>query len=253
MIDAFYIKDFPRGSSEELNSLAELLPICTDHLNTLNSSLGLIRRLKEIAANASSDILEPLSEIEIQGTFNAYLNLCFLDFIVIYKNALSAVHLWDDVYTLRQGYLLIYESIKTYNAHSKSLKRLCSKTPVTEEMFVALSGKLKKFRKDFDYDNNISEIRNYTIGHMDNDPVVFFNRISMFNAETAFAALREFVSVLISMLNLSEHIFVNYTKKIIKDSSFRLSGLEEYSIEIDTLLEALTKHTVLGSQGNNRF
>ncbi len=248
MNDQHYIKTFPRGDMKELESLEHLLPVCTDHLNTLHSSLSLIRRLKEIAAGAASDILEPISDIEAQGTFNAYLNLCFLDYIVIYKQTLSAIHLWEDVYALRQGYLLIYEAIKTYGVHSKSLKNLCSKEQVTKVMFAELTLRLKRFKKDFDYDKRISDIRNYAIGHIDSDPSGFFDRISKFDEEKAFAALKEFVAILVSMLNLSENIFVNYTKKIIKDSSFRLAGLEGYAVEIDKLLEALSKHSGFGAQ-----
>ncbi len=248
MNDQHYIKAFPRGDNVELKSLERLLPVCTDHLNTLNSSLSLIRQLKEIAAKAGSDILEPISDIEAQGTFNAYLNLCFLDFIVIYKQALSAIHLWEDVFALRQGYLLIYEAIKTYGVHSKSLKHLCGKEHATQAMFVELTLRIKRFKKDFDYDKSISEIRNYTIGHIDRDPTGFFNRISMFDEEKAFTALKEFVAILVSMLDLSENIFVNYTKKLIKDSSFRLAGLEAFSVEIDKLLDALSKHSNFGAQ-----
>ncbi len=159
---------------------------------------------------------------------------------------MSAVHFWEDAYALRQGYLLIYEAIKTYGMHSKSLKNLCSKAETTQTKFSELTIRLKKFRKDFDYDNTISEIRNYTIGHIDSDPAGFFDRISKFDEDKAFAALKEFVAILVLMLNLSERIFVNHTKNIIKDSSFRLAGLDAYSVEIDKLLEALHKHSDFG-------
>lgn len=247
-----YIKDFPRGDSKEQASIAGLLPICTDHLNTLNSSLFFICRLREIASEANSDIIEAISYIEAQGKFNAFLNLCLLDFVVIYKNALSAIHLWDDKYCLRQGYLLIYEAIKTYRSHSKSLKELANKTSASAEArFIDLTKEIKKFRKDYNYDRNIREIRNCTIGHIENDPIRFFERISKFDEEEAFAALKEFVSILVSMLNLSDYIFVNYTKKVIAESSFRLSGLHEYSIEIDKLLDTLEFHTIREAQNNS--
>lgn len=247
-----YLKDFPRGDSHEQASIAGLLPICTDHLNTLYKSLSLIGRLKELAVEVNSDIINAISDVETQGKFNAFLNLCFLDFIVVYKNALSAIHLWDDVYCLRQGYLLIYEAIKTYTEHSKSLKELAYKTSdAAQDRFINLTKKIKKFRKDYDYNKSILEIRNYTIGHIENDPVRLFERISKFDEDKAFMALKEFASILVSMLTLSDYIFVNYTKKIIAESSFRLSTLQEYSIEIDKLLDLLEMQMITVAQSGS--
>lgn len=247
-----YIKDFPRGDSVEQASILALLPICTEHLNTVNNSLSIMSRILEIATEVKSDIITPLSEIESQGKFNAFLNLCFLDLIVIYKNALSAIHLWDDIHCLRQGYLLIYEAIKTYHTYSKQLKELAKKTsPVAETMFHTLANEIKEFRKSYDYDNYIMEVRNYTIGHIENNPLNFYKRISSFDEEKAFSALKDFGSVLTCMLNFSDYIFINYTKKIIANSSFQLAGLHTYSIEIGKLLEALESEKIFWEQNNS--
>jgi len=229
----------------EQGSVANLLPICTDHLNTLNKSLVLICRIREIATDVNSDILGPISDIEAQGRFNVFLNLCLLDSLVIYKSALSSVHLWEDVYTLRQGYQLIYEAIKTYSSHSKSLKILASKTSTSADiLFSELTLNIKKFKKEHKYEKNIEEIRNYTICHIDKDPIRFFERISQFEEESAFIALKEFISIIVSMISLSDYIFVNYSKRIINDSSSRLSVFQEYSIEIYRLLDLLESQEI---------
>lgn len=235
-----YIKDFPRGNSHQINSLLEFLPIHTDHLNTITLSLSFIRRLREIAAGAGSNVLDSLSDVEKQGNLNAFLHLCILDFTIIYKNALSAIHLWDDVYSLRQGYLLIYEAIQTYNSHSKSLKDLANKTSnFAQVKFSELTEEIKKFRKDYDYDKVISEIRNNTIGHIESDPFNFFERISKFDEEKAFGALKEFAAILVKMLNLSDYIFINYTKKVSANSSLLLAKENKYTVELNQLLDSL--------------
>jgi hypothetical protein len=159
---------------------------------------------------------------------------------VIYKNALTATHLWEDVSTLRQGYLLIYEAIKTYHSHSKSIKELCSKTSeAAENKFSQLAVQIKNFKKDFQYDTEISEIRNYTIGHIENDPCKFFERISSLDDEKAFLALKYFGKVLYQMQKLSEYIYVHYTRKVISESSFGLAGMKDYAVEIEKLLNEL--------------
>jgi hypothetical protein len=240
-----YIKDFPRGNSNQITSLLEFLPVHTDHLNTINQSLQFIKRLREIATDAGSDVLESLSDVEKQGKLNGFLNLCILDFTVIYKNALSAIHLWDDVYSLRQGYLLIYEAIKTYNSHSKSLKDLANKTSdFAQVKFSELTEEIKKFRKNYNYDKDILEIRNHTIGHIENDPFSFYERISKFDEDKAFAALKDFASLLVRMLNLSDYIFINYTKKVTANSSLLLATANKYSDEINQLLDLLNSQAI---------
>lgn len=239
-MDHAYIKDFPRGTNREIEATGNMLPICTEHINTLYRSLSLVRNIRDIVFGTTSDILKPLIDIEAQGTFNTFTNLCFLDYFVIYKNALSASHLWEDISALRQGYLLIYEAIRTYHSHSKSIKELCGKTSVSaEQRFAQLAVTIKNFKKDFQYNKEISEIRNYTIGHIENDPGKFFERISLFDNEKAFRALKAFGKVLHQMLELSEYIYVHYTRKIIKDSALGLTGVQEYSIEIEKLLNEL--------------
>lgn len=248
-----YIKDFPRGTAKDLNGLDGLLPVCTDHLNAITGSLTLLRKLKEFAVKGNSGLADQLTFLEAQGAFNTYLNLCFLDFIVIYKNTLRAQHLWEDVSALRQGYLLIYEALKTYQSHSKSMKFLCSKTEPTQALFAALTARIKKFKKDYDYDNSISEIRNYTIGHIEKDPVCFFNKISQFNEDKAFEALKEFVSILVDMMNLSENIFSNHTKQIIAESSFGLAGLQEYAVQMDQLISILDQQPFMQRQTSEYY
>ncbi len=247
-MDKQYIKEFPRGDSREIKATDVMLPVSTEHLNILYSTLSGIRRLKDIVSPTKGDIGKQLSDIEAQGRFNTFINLCFLDYFVIYKNALSATHLWEDVSALRQGYLLIYEVIKTYHSHSKAIKELCSKTSVdAENKFAQLAINIKNFKKDFQYEKEISEIRNYTIGHIENDPCKFFERISSFDNEKAFQALKLFGTVLYQMQKLSEYIYEHYTRKIIRDSSFGLAGMREYTAEIEKLLNELDSQGFTGS------
>jgi hypothetical protein len=239
-MDNHYIKDFPRGNSREIEATDKMFPVSTGNLNILYSTMSGIRRLKDMVSPANSDIEKQLSDIEAQGRFNIFINLCFLDFFVIYKNTLTAIHLWEDVSALRQGYLLIYEVIKTYHSHSKAIHELCSKTSeAAEEKFAQLAINIKYFKKDFQYDKEISEIRNYTIGHIENDPVKFFERISSFDNEKAFRALKYFGTVLYQMQQLSEYIYEHYTRKVIRDSSFGLADMQEYAVEIEKLLNEL--------------
>lgn len=235
-----YIKLSSRGSIEEVASIVNLLPLYTDHLNKINSSLTFIRRLKTFGTKTGNEaIVKAMADIEKQGSFNEFLALCLLDLLVAYKNALSAIHIWDELYSLRQGYLLIHESLRTYNSHSNALKELASKASSSAEVeFISLTKELKKFRKD----SIISEIRNYTIGHIETDPVSFFSKMSKFNTDQAFVTLKAFLTILIGMLNLSDYIFINYTKNKIAKASFTYPILEKFSLEIDKLLEALVIH-----------
>ena len=233
-----YIKDSPRGDSKEQSKLLDSLPAVIDHLNSLKISLSFIQRIREIVPNPDNDILVKLSDIERLGKFNAFLNLCILDSTIVYKNALSAIHFWDEIHSLRQGYLLIFEALKTYQSHSKSLKEFATKASTATEIgFNTLTEKIRSFRRDYDYDNSILGVRNYTIGHIDRDPVLFYDTISKLDTDKAFAALKEFISILVCMLTLSDDIYKNHIHKEVTKYSLQVSSL--HPVEINRLLKAM--------------
>ncbi len=167
----------------------------TAHLNEINSGLTFARALKAIGNREKIErIVKAMDEIEKQGVFNEFIWICLLDMTIIYRNALAAVHVWDELYNLRQGYLLIYEAIRTYHMHSRSIKGMAEKTSSKAlSDFNILSQRLKNFKKDFGYGGVISECRNNTIGHIESDPGKFFTIMSKFDTDQAFAALKEFM------------------------------------------------------------
>lgn len=235
-----YIKEFPRGAKSEQDLVESGLPICTNRLNELYRGLFFIKKLKELSLKNDTDIYNKLDAIENHGKFNAFLNICFLDLTVIKKNSLSATHIWDDIYNLRQGYLLMYEALKTFNTHSKFLNELALKTSgKAVEMFNQIKLQLKAFRKEYNYEKDISKIRNHTIGHIENDPVSLFEQITKIDNEKAFSALKSFGIILAKMLNLSDYIFANYTKKITAKYSLEIAVMNTNSKQIEDFLNDL--------------
>jgi len=241
IMNTFYIKTSSRGTAAEIESVVNMLPRYTKDLNEINHVLIFVRRLKEITFSENNDsITHGLLEIEKQGILNHFLIICLLDFLVVYKNSLSAIHLWDELHSLRQGYLLIHEALKTYNGHNKSLKELASKTsPEAESLFYSLSGEIKRFKEDFKYHSLIADLRNNTIAHIEKDTVNFFDKMSKFDTDVAFAALKAFPLILGRMLKLSDLIFKAYTKTIIKQISFDDLIRGENSVQVEKLLDLI--------------
>lgn len=235
-----YKKQFPRGSTSKLEAIEALLLFYTERLNLINGALFFISKVKSLPTDNQDEFLPKLLEIEKQGRFNAFLIIVFLDLNVIYKNANSTVHFWEEMHTLRQGYLLIFEALITYNSHSQDLKELCAKSSrETQWKFAALTAGIKEFRKEFGYEDVIRETRNCTVAHIEKDPVLFFKRISDFDQDKAILAVEAFARLIITMLEISEDIFKSYTRKLMRDYAFLNIDLYTYSEKIKKIMDAI--------------
>jgi len=101
-------------SKEQIDTLKSSIPYYTSHLETLRKLADVqmqgISLLKEI--NPSIDLSE-FEEMNKLNGFNALLTISILDLITIVKQIFSTIQTWETLYFIRQGYLTIYESLKT--------------------------------------------------------------------------------------------------------------------------------------------
>ncbi len=235
-MNRFYIKTAARGTSEQLANIDGLLQFATKDLNTVYLGLKLIDELKGIAFKTNS-LIDEIIAIETHSKLISFFKICILDITVVYKNALSSTHLWEEMHCLRQGYLLIYEAVKTYGSHSRYIKELAFRTSDSAvKMFDEMSAQLRKFKKDYDYEGTISQIRNSTVAHIEKDPLHFFKSLGKFDRDKAFKSIEDFVSILRNLLLLSDYIYANGIREIIAKYS-RSFQPNEYLTQIDELLK----------------
>jgi hypothetical protein len=236
-----YIKHKPIEYANKVAELEDLLPYYTEHLNTLTLFFGQIQNIRRfLKSNNFTEQDKEFEEMEAQLHFNLLLTIGLLDLIVISKNILSAKHVWEEIYYLRQSYLTIYETLKTYQDHSKSIRSLANKNSKnSKDLFDTITSQIKEFKKAYSYNSTIADIRNYTIGHIDSDCIKFFDKISSLNTEKAIDATITFASLLIKMQELSKNIASEANQEVKKKTSEINMSINSYVIKISELFDKL--------------
>src|SRR5688500_7333739 len=109
--------------AKQIDLLEQYFKPYTDSMDTLKQKF---LKLKEVEKKIKKHpaIERRIAELKHQLNFSGYLTISLLDACVIGKNLLSAEYTWERIYQLRSLNLLIFESIKAFDAHNKDLKAL---------------------------------------------------------------------------------------------------------------------------------
>ena len=173
-------------------------------------------------------ITEKVSVIELFNTtvnkikYFSFLSAAYLDLLNSYRGIISAKTTWDVIYYSRNGFLAIYEAIKTYNNYQEKIRVLIiSNYPQMSDEYKKLNLELKKFKKEYEYDNNISVLRNKAAGHYDQNYVIFYNQIQNIEVERSKKAIAGFANFLQSVIIFNHKIIdkLQATSKIDADKA----------------------------------
>jgi hypothetical protein len=193
--------------SKKIEELEQMLLEHSGYLeeaHTLNAEIeSNIDIVKKNTQKEPTDLLE----MKDQLAFGGFLNICMMDLMVSSKNLIQAKQIWEEIYHVRHIYLTIYEAINTYNGYNKWIKETIeNKSLNLQPAFEVLSNRLKKFKKDFEYDKTIAVIRNQTTAHITTNFIDFFQNISSIDIDRGKLALKEFVKILNMMQKLVRDI-----------------------------------------------
>src|SRR5215218_8577536 len=151
--------------------------------------------------------LEDFNEIERMNKFNTLLTISLLDLMVVCKNMCLAETDWERIHFIKQGYLVIYETINTYHKHSSELRNtIATKYSGFIKTFDAINKDLKQFKKIHDYENVIGLIRNKVAGHIDEDFILYYDTIAKLDGEKVALTISHFIKILTELLNLSKDL-----------------------------------------------
>lgn len=181
-----------------IDAANESIPFYTTFLETLgkllevqNNTIGYLLKIDPTVD------LEVFNEIEQMNKFNSLITISLLDIMVICKNLCLAETTWERIYFVKQGYLIIYETINTYHKHNRSLQNIVSaKYPMYKTTLESINKDLRQFKKTHDYENVIGQIRNKVAGHIDEDFVLYYNTIKSLNGEQIGQTISHFIPIL---------------------------------------------------------
>jgi hypothetical protein len=199
------------GYEKLIKEANESIPLYTTLLDTLKQIIDTQNRTINHLAQIDPDIeLEVFKENEQINKFNALITISVLNLLVVCKNLCLATSEWEKIYFTKQGYLVMYETIKTYYKYRSQLQKIIeTKHASFKGTFKSINDDLKQFKKKHDYDNLIGLIRNKVAGHIDEDFVLYYNTIAKLDGEKVGLTISHFIQVIAQLQNLSKDLSSN--------------------------------------------
>ena len=235
------------GYEKLIKEANESIPLFTTLLDTLKQIIDTQNRTINYLAQIDPEIeLEVFKENEQLNKFNALITISVLDLLVVCKNLCLASSEWEKIYFTKQGYLIIYETIKTYYKYRSQLQKLIeTKHASYIETFKSINNDLRLFKKKHHYDNVIGLIRNKVAGHIDEDFVLYYNTISKLDGEKVGLTISNFIQVIAQLQKLSKDLSstTNHTLEVEGKSLNILLAKKVANIEEElSKLESISKN-----------
>jgi len=188
-----------------------------DELRGMHSLLDLLKVGNELIAIEKLTVDFSTTETNIK--YYCFLTSSFLDLLTSLKGFLTAKTEWEIIYYSKYGFLTIYETVKTYHKYQKDFRAIVDNYhPHLKDEYAELNIVLKTFKKDYEYDTNISTLRNKAGGHFNEDFLVYYEQIENINKEHSVKAITEFLNFLKSLMQFI-YKMAEETEKLTKESA----------------------------------
>ena len=214
------------------------LELYAKYLDELRSNINQINSVDKIYEKLNLEFkLEDFSEIESLINFTGYLTISILDLLVICKNIILAKYHWEKIHQLKQGYLVIYESIQSYHKHR--LEDVAEKNTESKELYQYISKTLKAFKKDYNFPKAFTEIRNATIAHIDTNFAIYYDLVAKIDGDKSFNAILAFLQIIYKMQELSKYLSESLTLAQ-EETNFKIDNLvKDISQKIENKLQEI--------------
>ena len=199
---------------ESINNIIE-----NEHFK-LDSMFSLLSFLKEgNEVFNSEDISVDFSKTETNIKYYCFLTSSLLDLTTTLKGFLITKTKWEVVYYSKYGFLIIYETIKTYHKYQKEFRGIINQDyPNLMDEYNEINKLLKQFKSKYEYDTKIAFLRNNASGHFSSDFSVYYNQISNLTLSNSIYAITEFLDFLKSLIYFI-YCFAEQTEKLTKQET----------------------------------
>ena len=154
------------------------------------------------------------SAMKTQIEFHCFLTSSLLDLLSITKGLLVSDESWQKIFYLKNAYLTIYETVKTFNSHNVNFKFIVAQeySHLLEE-YKEITLSLRVFKKEYNFDSGISKIRNSISGHSDKDFNVYYENILSLKSKKNIKAINDFMDIVYKLMKFSYDIAMESEKK----------------------------------------
>ncbi|AZA73209.1 hypothetical protein [Chryseobacterium indoltheticum] len=119
-----------------------------------------------------------------------------LDLAVSSKMLYNASNNWEKIYVIKNVYLTVFESFKTFGKYRQFLSLLSEKAlPHLKENFVNINNSIRVFKKEYKYDVDMKTIRNNISGHISDNVDLYYNTVIKFDGDKTGEMIIEFFKI----------------------------------------------------------
>jgi hypothetical protein len=127
-----------------------------------------------------------------------------LDLAVSSKMLYNASNNWEKIYVIKNVYLTVFESFKTFNKYRKFLNVISEKAlPHLQENFVNINNSIRTFKKEYRYDMDMKTIRNNISGHISDNVDLYYNTVIKFDGDKTGEMIIEFFKITYDLTNFN--------------------------------------------------
>ncbi len=157
-----------------------------------------------------------LSDIKNNIKFLSFFISSFLDILTSLKVLYDTKISWERKFHIKNAFVAIYETIKTFNVHQKDIRNLIlNRYNEIENEYNSVNKKVKEFKKKHKYDTNIADFRNKAGAHYSKDFIEYIENLNKIDNPNSFIGIVEFSYILNDILNLWEKIIEKQREELI--------------------------------------
>lgn len=231
------------GFKRLINEINECIPSYTADLESLKNLIDFQKEIVKYSLETNPDA--DLKDLNEQGRLielNALVIISLLDLSIVCKNLCLVETDWEKIFYIKNGYLIIYETIIAYNKHCPDLRNITAdKYKKFKDNFESINIDFRNFKKTNDYQGAIALIRNKVVGHIDSDFELYFNTIKRLDGEKLGWIISQFIQILSRLIDLLKNI----------GSLQRLNLKNEAKISNELVLEKMKQLELLINKSNS--
>lgn len=191
------------------NEAEETVIFFTNHLDKLRKFKNVSKITQDFISKLAIEVeLEDLTSIDELIDLSALITISQLDLITANKALFFSTSDWEKIYFIKNIYLTIYESLKTYKKYEKFLFDITSNSPKLKLKLDEIASEIKEFRRNYKYSTHIDFIRNNISGHINKDFELYYDTIIDFNGDDAAKMCVNFFKIIQELQNFSTDILI---------------------------------------------
>lgn len=173
-------------------------------IQVFTNLLDVIQKSNNITKDIKMSLSETFNEDDFKGfdfikkinDIASLIAISNLDLTVTSKFLYNASNNWEKIYCIKNAYLTIFETFKTYNKYRRFLNEVSNSLTISIiEDFKCINNSIKIFKNKYSYDNEMSVIRNNISGHISDNLELYYNTIIQFDGDETAEMIIDFLKI----------------------------------------------------------